>query len=121
MSPGKVRCPGEIIGNSPARDQNAFDSPYLRRLVVRSMLAVASALVFAATAVAVTPVHAAPPENQWSVGGHDLRNSRSNPREHIVNPRTVDNLSTKWTSTTRGDVSATPAVVNGAVYFPDWG
>ena len=27
----------------------------------------------------------------------------------------------KWTFTTHGDVSATPAVVDGAVYFPDWG
>lgn len=27
----------------------------------------------------------------------------------------------KWTATTHGDVSAIPAVVDGAVYVPDWG
>ncbi|MFC6083252.1 outer membrane protein assembly factor BamB family protein [Sphaerisporangium aureirubrum] len=30
-------------------------------------------------------------------------------------------LQLAWSYTTRGDVSATPAVVDGAVYFPDWG
>ncbi len=30
-------------------------------------------------------------------------------------------LALNWTFTTRGDVSATPAVVDGAAYFPDWG
>lgn len=93
----------------------------MRRLIVRSVLAVVSALVWVATAVPAAPVHAAPLNDQWSVGGYDYRNSRSNPREHILNPRTVDDLATKWLTTTHGDVSATPAVVNGAVYFPDWG
>jgi polyvinyl alcohol dehydrogenase (cytochrome) len=27
----------------------------------------------------------------------------------------------KWTAPTHGDVSATPTVANGIVYFPDWG
>jgi polyvinyl alcohol dehydrogenase (cytochrome) len=91
-----------------------------RRLFVRSVLVVASALVWAAAATAA-PVNAAPPDDQWIMGGHDYRNTRSNPLEQILNPSTVDDLAAKWTTTTRGDVSATPAVVNGAVYFPDWG
>jgi polyvinyl alcohol dehydrogenase (cytochrome) len=33
----------------------------------------------------------------------------------------VGGLSVKWTSTVHGDVSANPAVVDGAVYVPDWG
>jgi polyvinyl alcohol dehydrogenase (cytochrome) len=30
-------------------------------------------------------------------------------------------LAPKWVATTTGDVSATPVVADGAVYFPDWG
>jgi outer membrane protein assembly factor BamB len=35
--------------------------------------------------------------------------------------RNVDRLPPKWTATTTGDVSGTPAVVDGAVYFGDFG
>jgi polyvinyl alcohol dehydrogenase (cytochrome) len=57
----------------------------------------------------------------WPSGGHDLANSRSNPFEHLIGPRTVDRLGVRWTAPTTGDVSATPAVVGGALYFPDFG
>ena len=30
-------------------------------------------------------------------------------------------MTTKWTFTTGGDVSATPTVEDGALYVPDWG
>ena len=33
----------------------------------------------------------------------------------------MSRLAPKWVATTTGDVSATPAVVNGAVYFGDFG
>src|ERR1700729_3529750 len=33
----------------------------------------------------------------------------------------VGRLAPRWVATTTGDVSATPAVVDGAVYFPDFG
>ena len=33
----------------------------------------------------------------------------------------VDKLAVKWAFTTHGDVSATPTVANGVVYFPDFG
>ncbi|MGC7094591.1 PQQ-binding-like beta-propeller repeat protein [Amycolatopsis lurida] len=57
----------------------------------------------------------------WPMGGHDLGNSRSNPAEHVLGPANVGGLALDWTVPTTGDVSATPAVVGGAVYFPDWG
>jgi hypothetical protein len=38
-----------------------------------------------------------------------------------MSPTTIGNLKSKWIFTTRGDVSARAAVVNGLVYFPDWG
>jgi polyvinyl alcohol dehydrogenase (cytochrome) len=55
------------------------------------------------------------------MGGYDYRNTRSNPAERIISPSTARNLAVGWTATTHGDVSATPAVVDGAIYFPDWG
>jgi polyvinyl alcohol dehydrogenase (cytochrome) len=56
----------------------------------------------------------------WTMGGHDLFGSRSNPFERELRPSTVKSLTPKWTAAT-DDVSATPAVQGSAVYFPDWG
>jgi outer membrane protein assembly factor BamB len=58
-------------------------------------------------------------DHQWTMGGQNLRNWRNQDNSGI-NPHTVVNLKTKWIFTTGGDVSATPAVVNGVVYFPDF-
>jgi polyvinyl alcohol dehydrogenase (cytochrome) len=84
---------------------------------------VARPLILAAvvTSLAVSGATAAGPQKDWSMGGHDLQNSRSNDDQHKINAKNADLLATKWTFTTHGDVSATPAVVGGAVYFPDWG
>ncbi|HVQ15451.1 MAG TPA: PQQ-binding-like beta-propeller repeat protein, partial [Vicinamibacterales bacterium] len=69
----------------------------------------------------------------WRMIGHDSANTRSQPFEARISRRNVDRLSPRWTFTTAGDVSATPAVVNEAdkergrgrrrlvAYFPDWG
>jgi polyvinyl alcohol dehydrogenase (cytochrome) len=38
-----------------------------------------------------------------------------------MSPTTIGKLKPKWIFTTGGDVSARAAVVNGVVYFPDWG
>ena len=37
------------------------------------------------------------------------------------NAQNVGSLGVKWSYTPCGDVTTTPAVVGGAVYFPDWG
>ena len=55
----------------------------------------------------------------WRMGGHDLANTRNQPLTGI-GVSNVNQLRTKWVFTTAGSVSATPAVVNGIVYFPDW-
>ena len=57
----------------------------------------------------------------WRMIGHDSTNTRNQPFEHVIGPDNVGLLTQKWVSTTAGDVSATPAVVNGAVYFGDFG
>jgi polyvinyl alcohol dehydrogenase (cytochrome) len=58
---------------------------------------------------------------QWPSGGQNLSNTRSNPSETQISPSTVGSLSVKWTFTTAGDVSASPAIVGKIAYFPDSG
>jgi polyvinyl alcohol dehydrogenase (cytochrome) len=57
---------------------------------------------------------------EWPRGGRDLANTRSNPLERTIGPDNVAGLTIGWTLATAGEVSATPAVTGGAVYFPDW-
>jgi polyvinyl alcohol dehydrogenase (cytochrome) len=57
----------------------------------------------------------------WPMIGQDSRNTRNQPFERDISPANVQRLAPKWVATTTGDVSATPAVVNGAVYFGDFG
>lgn len=58
-------------------------------------------------------------DDQWTMGGQNLRNWR-NQRNTGITPRNVGHLKTKWVFAAGGDVSATPAVANGVVYFPDF-
>jgi polyvinyl alcohol dehydrogenase (cytochrome) len=60
-------------------------------------------------------------ESNWTMIGNDPANSRNQPFERMIGRRTVDRLLPKWTATTTGDVSGTPAVADGAVYFGDFG
>ena len=57
----------------------------------------------------------------WPMIGHDPADTRSQPFEHIIGPSNVHLLTAKWIAPTTGDVSATPAVADGAVYFGDFG
>jgi len=56
----------------------------------------------------------------WASGGRDLANTRSNPFERKIGSDNVAALATHFTIATAGEVSATPAVAGGAIYFPDW-
>ncbi len=55
----------------------------------------------------------------WTVGGADVANSHFQ-QATSIGVANVSGLRLKWKYKTGGDVSATPAVVNGVVYFPDW-
>lgn len=57
----------------------------------------------------------------WLSGGHDLRNSRNAWSESKLGARNVSKLEPKWIFTAHGDVTATPAVDEDAVYVPDLG
>jgi polyvinyl alcohol dehydrogenase (cytochrome) len=56
---------------------------------------------------------------QWTMGNHDIHGSRHQAHTGI-SPENVAKLKPKWVFTTGGDVSATPAVADGIVYFPDF-
>jgi polyvinyl alcohol dehydrogenase (cytochrome) len=57
----------------------------------------------------------------WPMIGHDSTNTRDQPFEYKIRPANAHRLAKKWVTATTGDVSATPAVVRGAVYFGDFG
>jgi len=87
----------------------------------RGVVLLATLLALAVATLTTGAALAHDDEQDWAMGGHDLANSRSNPHEDEIGPHNVGRLTPRWTFTTHGDVSATPAVVDGAVYFPDWG
>ncbi|NRF67855.1 PQQ-binding-like beta-propeller repeat protein [Aquincola sp. S2] len=57
---------------------------------------------------------------QWNFSGGDRENTRHQAHEHKLGPSNVGSLVVKWSLTTAGDVSATPAVDGDTVYVPDW-
>ena len=57
----------------------------------------------------------------WLMIGQDPAGGHNQPLERQIGPLNVGRLAPKWVATTAGDVSATPVVADGAVYFPDWG
>src|SRR6476661_9074784 len=89
----------------------------------RSRLLTASlaAAALAALAAAATTLAGNGGGPDWGMIGNDSSNSRNQPFERLIDVSNVSRLAPKWVATTTGDVSATPAVVDGAVYFGDFG
>src|SRR5262245_28886786 len=87
------------------------------RVVLVSVLAAASA----AFVLSARPLAHGDGEFDWPMIGHDPANTRNQPFERRIRPGNAHRLMLKWVATTTGDVSATPAVVDGAVYFGDFG
>jgi len=54
----------------------------------------------------------------WRFAGHDISNSRTQPAETLITTANVSTLAPRWVFTTHGNVSATPTVAGGVVYFP---
>lgn len=57
---------------------------------------------------------------QWLNHGGDITNQRNAIGATLINPFTVRNLKLKWKFLAGFDITATPAVANGVVYFPSW-
>ena len=94
--------------------------PAPRRAQSRRFRLTAVVVAFAALAGAAQ-TFAKLDKHDWPMIGHEPTNSRDQPFEHTIRPKNVHRLAPKWIATTNGDVSATPAVVDGAVYFGDFG
>ncbi|HXM54819.1 MAG TPA: PQQ-binding-like beta-propeller repeat protein [Candidatus Dormibacteraeota bacterium] len=82
------------------------------------------ALLLLAGAPGTGPAYAdagRPDLEAWTMGGQNLANTRTNAFANAISPRNAGRLAPKWTAQVHGDVSSTPAVVDGAVYITDWG
>jgi polyvinyl alcohol dehydrogenase (cytochrome) len=55
----------------------------------------------------------------WIVSGHDDKNSRYQSEEKRISPATVGNLTLRWSTSTSGDVTASPTIDGDFLYFPD--
>lgn len=95
----------------------------------RIVLALTALLIVPAAALAgggtahpatVSPVQLAAAQS-WLYAGQNLNDTHDQPAETAITPANVHRLTTKWTLTTAGDVSATPTVAGGVVYVPDLG
>ena len=49
-----------------------------------------------------------------------MRNRRYANKETKISPTTVSKLSLKWKFYAGKDITATPAIFNGTLYFPSW-
>ena len=59
-------------------------------------------------------------DESWPMFGQNIANTTCT-SETTLSTSNVSKLKPKWIFKTGGDVSARAAVVNGVVYFPDWG
>lgn len=57
----------------------------------------------------------------WPYSGRDVHNTRNAEDEHVLDASRIAEIKPLWTVTTDGSVVATPAVVGGLVYAPDFG
>jgi polyvinyl alcohol dehydrogenase (cytochrome) len=89
-----------------------------RRRLRRVPLALALLVALAGASQTLAVVGGGP---DWGMIGNDSTNTRNQPFERDISPANVSRLAPKWVATTAGDVSATPAVVHGSVYFGDFG
>ncbi|KAF5735530.1 hypothetical protein HS088_TW15G01037 [Tripterygium wilfordii] len=56
----------------------------------------------------------------WLNHGGDLKNRRYADKETKINPITASKLKLKWEFYAGRDITATPAIFNGTLYFPSW-
>ena len=79
--------------------------------------AVVATLVVVAAALAGTAAHANSGGASWSMSGQGITNWRYQPDETKLNQGNVKSqLSLQWAAALGGDISATPAVVDGVAY-----
>ena len=60
------------------------------------------------------------PAANWANHGGDIYNNRYAEGEKKISPSTATRLRLKWKFNAGHDITATPAVYDGVVYFPTW-
>jgi polyvinyl alcohol dehydrogenase (cytochrome) len=85
------------------------------------MLATAVALLMAGVIVVGVASAGGGNAASWSMSGQGITNWRYQPNENKINANNAGSLSVKWATHLAGEISATPAVVDGVAYVPDWG
>jgi polyvinyl alcohol dehydrogenase (cytochrome) len=65
------------------------------------------------------PLDCAVDGGDWPMYGQNICNTRSS-SDTTLSTANVGRLAVSWKVTTGGDISATPAVVDGQIYVPDW-
>ena len=75
--------------------------------------------ILASAAIYATPACAG--GQNWPFAGGNLNNTANASTENKISVNNVSKLAVNWIFDTVGDISATPAVVEGNVYVTDWG
>jgi polyvinyl alcohol dehydrogenase (cytochrome) len=89
--------------------------------ISRFTLCVTAVLVAAAVLAAAPSALADGFGASWPTASQSFLGQRSQPLEFQINAQNVRHLAPKWVFTTHGDVSDTPTVADGVVYFTDFG
>jgi polyvinyl alcohol dehydrogenase (cytochrome) len=68
----------------------------------------------------LTPLDCSADAGDWPMYGQNVCNTRASSSAGSLSTTTAPGLGLKWKLAMPGDVSATPAVVAGQLYVPDW-
>ena len=92
---------------------------FRRSSVLTSALALSAFSIIAQNPIPVPAQTVTQDSNDWPMYNHDVRGTRFNPAETILTRDSARRLKIKWVFPTKGDVYATPSVVNNVVYAGD--
>ncbi|PON35420.1 PQQ-dependent membrane bound dehydrogenase, glucose/quinate/shikimate-related [Parasponia andersonii] len=77
-------------------------------------------LSFCLLTIAASASYSCTARQDWLNHGGDLYSRRYANKEVKISPETVSNLCLKWEVYAGGDISVTPAIFDGTLYFPSW-
>ncbi|RVW71679.1 Transposon TX1 uncharacterized 149 kDa protein [Vitis vinifera] len=95
-----------------------YNNPSVLFLCMFSLLAITASADSSWNSISHEYSHQEPAD--WLNHGGDLYNRRHVSSETKISPETVSKLSLKWEFYAGQDITATPAIFNGTLYFPSW-
>ncbi|XP_034706305.1 polyvinylalcohol dehydrogenase-like [Vitis riparia] len=95
-----------------------YNNPSVLFLCMFSLLAITASADSSWNSLSHEYSHQEPAD--WLNHGGDLYNRRYASSETKISPETVSKLSLKWEFYAGQDITATPAIFNGTLYFPSW-